>query len=55
MLSQAQARAERKRAEAQADDTIRVTYVPETVRNQIRDELKQEVLAQAVEESYNFV
>jgi polyhydroxyalkanoate synthesis regulator phasin len=52
LLSQAQARAERKRAEAQADDTIRVTYVPETVRNQIRDELKQEVLAQAVEEGW---
>lgn len=35
-----------------AGDTVRVTYVPEFVRKQIRDEVKQEVLAQAREERW---
>lgn len=35
-----------------AAGTVRVPYVPETVRAQIRDELKQEVLAQAKAEGW---
>jgi hypothetical protein len=35
-----------------ASRTVRVPYVPETVRNQIKEELKQEVLAQAKEEGW---
>lgn len=34
------------------DDTIRVTYVPEIVKRQIREELKQEVMTQAREERW---
>ena len=34
------------------DDTVRVTYVPETVKAQIRDELKQEVMEQARSENW---
>lgn len=33
-------------------DTVRVTYVPEFVKKQIREEVKQEVLAQAREERW---
>lgn len=35
-----------------AEGTMRVTYVPETVRTQIRDEVKQEVMAQAKAENW---
>ena len=35
-----------------ASDTVRVTYVPEFVRKQIRDEVKQEVLTQARDERW---
>ena len=35
-----------------ADDTVRVTYVPEIVKRQIREELKQDVLAQARAEGW---
>lgn len=35
-----------------AADTVRVAYVPEFVKKQIRDEVKQEVLAQAREERW---
>ena len=35
-----------------ASDTVRVTYVPEFVKKQIREEVKQEVLAQAREERW---
>ena len=34
------------------DDAVRVTYIPESVRAQIRDELKQDVLAQARNENW---
>jgi len=35
-----------------APDTVRVTYVPEFVKKQLREEVKQEVLAQAREERW---
>ena len=35
-----------------SDDTVRVTYVPEVVKAQIRDEIKQEVMTQAREERW---
>ncbi len=35
-----------------ADDEVRVTYVPEVVKAQIRDEIKQEVIEQAREEHW---
>ena len=34
------------------DDAVRVTYIPETVKKQIRDELRQEVMAQAKNENW---
>jgi len=37
---------------AASDDDMRVTYVPDVVKNQIRDEVKQDVLAQAHEENW---
>ena len=37
---------------APAADTVRVTYVPEIVKKQLREEVKQEVLAQAREERW---
>jgi len=37
---------------APADDTVRVTYVPEIVKAQLRSEIKQEVLAQARQEHW---
>jgi hypothetical protein len=39
-------------APAAEDDTVRVTYVPEIVKAQIRDEIKTEVLAQARKENW---
>ena len=35
-----------------SEDSMRVTYVPETVKAQIRDELKQEVMQQARDENW---
>ncbi len=35
-----------------ADDEVRVTYVPEVVKTQIRDEIKQEVMQQARDEHW---
>src|SRR5262249_22412667 len=35
-----------------SDDTVRVTYVPEVVKKQIREEIKEEVLTQAREENW---
>ncbi|HTB81767.1 MAG TPA: putative porin [Opitutaceae bacterium] len=35
-----------------ADDTVRVTYVPEIVKAQLRDEIKQEVMTQARQENW---
>ncbi len=34
------------------NDTVRVTYIPEVVKKQMRDEIEQEVLAQAREENW---
>jgi hypothetical protein len=34
------------------DDAVRVTYIPEVVKRQIRDELRQEVLAKAKSENW---
>lgn len=63
----AQAKAEAAQAQAQAgtasaqpepesapiaDDTVRVTYVPENVKAQIRDEVKQEVMTEARKENW---
>jgi hypothetical protein len=39
-------------APAVDDDTVRVTYVPEIVKAQLRSEIKQEVLAQARQEHW---
>jgi hypothetical protein len=39
-------------APAADDDTVRVTYVPEIVKAQLRSEIKQEVLAQARQEHW---
>jgi hypothetical protein len=54
-----QAAAKTQTATAQApaaapaeDDTVRVTYVPEIVKAQLRDEIKTEVLAQARQEHW---
>ncbi len=35
-----------------ADDTVRVTYIPENIRNQMREEIKADVMAQAREENW---
>lgn len=35
-----------------SDDTVRVTYIPETVKKQIRDEIRQEVMAKAKSENW---
>lgn len=35
-----------------AEDTVRVTYVPEIVKKQLREEIKQEVMAQARDERW---
>lgn len=35
-----------------ASDTVRVTYVPEVVKRQLREEIKQEVMAQARDEHW---
>lgn len=59
LIKMAAADAARAREEAAAndamritDDTVRVTYVPESVKSQIRDEIKTEVLAQAKAEGW---
>ncbi len=39
-------------APAPADGTVRVTYVPEIVKQQLRNEIKQEVMAQAKQENW---
>jgi len=39
-------------AEGPADDEVRVTYVPEIVKQQLRDEIRQEVMSQAREENW---
>ncbi len=59
MIKMAAADAARARAEAEANlpppmtgDTVRVTYVPEAVKAQIRDQIKDEILAQAKDEKW---
>jgi len=59
LLKQAETEAGQARAAAPPGDlpppapgTIRVPYVPETVRNQIRDEIKSEVMKQAQAEGW---
>ena len=59
LIAQAEADAERARAEADSEqgvvddgDTVRVTYVPETVKAEIREQLKDMVLAQARDEGW---
>jgi len=44
--ARAQAKASMKRDAAAADDAMRVNYVPEVVKNQMRDEIKQQLLAE---------
>jgi hypothetical protein len=39
-------------APAPDDDTVRVTYVPEVVKNQLREEIKQDVMAEARKENW---
>ena len=38
---------------APAPDELRVTYIPEVVRNQMRDQIKQDLMAQAHEEKWS--
>lgn len=38
--------------ELNTEDAVRVTYIPETVKAQLRDELRQEVMAKAREENW---
>lgn len=59
LIAQAEADAERARVEAEQDqglvvddDTVRVTYVPEAVKAEIRDQLRDDVLAQARSEGW---
>jgi hypothetical protein len=59
LIQQAEADAARAQAEASANDslavdgdTVRVTYVPESVKAEIRDQLRTEVLAQARDEGW---
>lgn len=57
MIKQAEDAARKKEAMAQAaqDKVVRVPYVPETVKREIRDQIKQEVLAQAKTERWGDV
>jgi len=56
LVKQAEAKAMEKAAMAAPDPsraaTVRVPYIPESVRNDIRDQVKQEVLAQARNERW---
>jgi len=59
LIRQAEADAAAARAQASAaqaappsDDTVRVTYIPEVVKDQIRDDLRSEVMKQAYEEKW---
>lgn len=61
MLKKAEQRAAEKTAQAQAAEAasgkgvVRVTYVPEHVRNEIRDQIREEVVAQAKQERWGDV
>ena len=60
LIKQAEADAVAAKAQAAAaaqvapvsEDTVRVTYIPEVVKDQIRDDLRQEVMKQAYEEKW---
>ncbi|KAA3652895.1 MAG: hypothetical protein DWQ11_09900 [Proteobacteria bacterium] len=52
LVVQAKTRATERIAAETQEGVVRVTYVPESVRNEIRDQLKQEVVAQAREEGW---
>lgn len=58
MLKKAELRAAEKTAQAQAAEAesgkgvVRVTYVPEIVRNEIREQIREEVVAQAKQERW---
>jgi hypothetical protein len=59
LIKQAEDDAATARAEAVAnqlppmtDDTVRVTYIPESVKKQMRDQIKQEVMTQARNENW---
>lgn len=51
----AKAQAAEAAAEPGTDDQVRVTYIPETVRARMRDEIKDEVLAAARQEKWTAV
>lgn len=57
LIQQAEAQAAQAQAAVvppppKTDDEVSVNYVPQTVRNSIRDEIKQELMAQAREENW---
>lgn len=52
LVAQAENRAAERIATETPEGVVRVTYVPESVRNEIREQLKQEVMAQAREEGW---
>ena len=45
-------RSQSRTLNAEPEDTVRVQYIPETVKAQLREEIKQEVLDQAREEHW---
>ncbi|MDD5348931.1 MAG: putative porin [Chthoniobacteraceae bacterium] len=51
-MARTQAAAAAQSAPAASDDAVRVTYIPEVVKDQIRDDLRQEVMKQAYEEKW---
>ena len=56
LIKQAEADAVAAKAQAQAatvpDDAVRVTYIPEVVKDEIRDDLRADVMKQAYEEKW---
>lgn len=52
LIRKAEKQAARKAAVVDKPGTVRVPYVPEVVKNEIREQLKQEVLAQARNEGW---
>lgn len=52
LIKAAEAKAAKTAAKAKKDGTVRVQYVPESVKAEIREQLKQEVLAQARTEGW---
>ncbi len=52
LIREAQSTAPADAGEPAAEDTVRVPYVPETVKDEMREEIKKEVLAQAKQERW---